>query len=431
MSKRTIYGQPTAHSILAEGTPPTARSEDSPPQIALPTSPSKRGNAFEYLILSYYDLVSGVEVEEWSSCLYGESGTLYQCDGILSDGRKRYLLEAKFFEKRPASVRDLRVQRREQAAKDLDCHGIVCVSLNGFDDSVREWKAQVDSLEILLIDWQALRPHVLSGISGMASVLLDAFELEDELVTSVTGSQLKVQPPQSGVPLSDFPEFITFPDTLEKWLRRLPRLAIAQHELSAGYFLYTEADASVTLIPDRKSELSLWEAWQLEDELFGYAARVYKALKITAQALVKCEDQPRDVIRKWLRRRKWKTGDTGIRKALDHLIILGFVSKRTVGRRVHYTLTPMGHAYVSAKDRAESIFRAHLHQWMPYRMLCDAIQHGKIEPKRESVIRYFREQYQPYQPYVRCLFNNNTTDGLLSLYREFESGTGKMDETEV
>ena len=80
----------------------------------------------------------------------------------------------------------------------------------------------------------------------------------------------------------------------------------------------------------------------------------------------------------------------------------------------------MGHVYVSAKDRAESIFHAHLHEWMPYRMLCDAIQADKIEPKRESVIRYFREQYQPYQPYVRCLFNANTTDGLLSLYREFE-----------
>ncbi len=139
MSNRKIYAQPTALSILVEETPPIHLQTDQTAQIALLTSPSRRGAAFEFLILSYYNSVSGLVVEEWSSCLYGQSGQLYQCDGILSDGPRRYLLEVKFFEKRSASVRDIAVQRREQAAKDLDCHGIVCVSLNGFDDSVREW----------------------------------------------------------------------------------------------------------------------------------------------------------------------------------------------------------------------------------------------------------------------------------------------------
>ncbi len=81
----------------------------------------------------------------------------------------------------------------------------------------------------------------------------------------------------------------------------------------------------------------------------------------------------------------------------------------------------MGQAYVSAKDQAETIFRDRLEQWFPYRTLCNVIQSGKIEPKREPVIRYFKEQYRPYQPYARCLFNDNSTDGLLSLWREFES----------
>ena len=421
MSNRIIYAQPTALSILAEDTLPIHPQTDPAAQIALPTSPSRRGNAFEFVLLSYYDSVSGLEVEEWSSCLYGQSGKLYQCDGILSDGAQRYLLEVKFFEKRPASIRDIGSQRREQAAKDLDCQGIVCVSLNGFDDSVREWQRQTESLEILLVDWENLRPHVLSRLSGLASVLFDPFELHDNLITSVTGSQLRTNPAQSGVPLADFPEFIVFPDTLEKWIRRLPKLAVAQHQLSAGHFLYSEGDGAVTLVADRKSELSLWEAWQLEDALFGYAARVYSALKITAQAVGKCADEPRRVIQKWLVRRKWKTGDTGIRKALDDLIILGLVSKRSVGRRVHYSLTPMGTAYVSAKDQGETIFRDRLHQWFPYRTLCNAIEAGKIEPKRESVIRYFKEQYHPYEPYARCLFNDNSTDGLLSLYRTFEA----------
>jgi hypothetical protein len=81
----------------------------------------------------------------------------------------------------------------------------------------------------------------------------------------------------------------------------------------------------------------------------------------------------------------------------------------------------MGTAYVSAKDQAETIFRDRLYQWLPYRTLCEAIEEGKIEPKRESVIRYFKEQYRPYEPYARCLFNDNSTDGLLSLYRTFET----------
>ena len=419
MSNQEIYGQPTVFSILAEDTPPIYQQIDRAAQIALPTSPSRRGNAFEFLILSYYNSVSGLEVEGWSSCLYGQSGKLYQCDGILSDGTQRYLLEAKFFKNRPASIRDMRPARREQAARDLDCQGIVCVSLNGFDETVRQWAQNMDSLEILLIDWKDLRPHALSRLSGLASVLLDPFELQGDLITSVTGGQLRIDPPQLGEPLADFPEFFVFPDTLEKWIRRLPKLAVAQHQLSSGHFLYSEADGDVALIADRKSDLSLWEAWQLEDALFGYAARVYNALKATAQAVDKCEDKPLSVIQKWLRRRRWKTGEKGIRKALDDLIILGFVSKRPVGRGIHYSLTPMGTAYVSAKDQAEIIFRERLHQWFPYRILCEAIRGGKIEPKREAVIRYFKEQYRPYEPYARCLFNDNSTDGLLSLYRKF------------
>ena len=417
MSNRRIYSRSTLFSVLAEDAPPI-RFKTS--QIALPTSPSRRGNAFELLILSYYSSVSGLKVEEWSSCLYGQSGKLYQCDGILSDGSRRYLLEVKFFAKRPASCRDLQPQRREQAAKDLNCHGVVCVSLNGFDDGVREWRRTAEPLEIVLVDWKDLRPHVLSRISGLASVLLDPFTLEENLITSVTGSQLRIDPPQAGAQIPDFPEFISFPDTLEKWIRRLPRLTDARRQFGAGRFFYSEAAGTVELIADRESDFSLWEAWALEDGLFGYAARVYNALKITAQAVSGCGDAPLSKIQRWLKRRRWKTGEKGVRKALDDLLILEFVSKRSVGRHVHYALTPMGVAYVSAKDRAEEIFRERLHQWPPYRALHKAIQSGKIELKRRSVIRYFKAQYRPYEPYVRCLFNDNSADGLLSLYRKFE-----------
>ena len=416
-----IYAQPTAFTILNEGDVPAVPKGETAPKIALPTSPSKRGNAFEHLILSYYNSVRSLEVKEWSSCLYGESGTLYQCDGILWDGSDRYLLEAKFFEKRPASIQDLRVERRIQAANDLGCDGIVCVSLNGFDESVYRWQKREMSLKILLIDWKALRPHVLARIgTGSASVLLDAFELQDDCIISTTGSQMRVgNKLRYGAPVKGFPEFVSFPDELERWIRRLPGLSVAQTQFGNGHFHYVQETEEVRYIADRKSELSLWEAWQLEDSLLGYSARVYGAMKITADAVEACENQPLQAIQAWLQTQNWKTGETGVRKALDNLILLGFVSKRRKGRRVTYALTPLGKVYVTTQTDAELIFHNQLRQWLPYRILSKAIENRKVEPAQQALITYFNQQYRPYEPYARCLFNENTAYGLLSLYREF------------
>ena len=367
-----------------------------------------------------------LEVKEWSSCLYGDSGTLYQCDGILWDGANRYLLEAKFFEKRAATLSDLHIERRLQAARDLGCKGIVCVSLNGFDESVHEWQREETSLEILLIDWSSLRPHVLSRIAPgekYTSVLLDAFRIEGNCIISGTGKcqsclQLDSQPQFE--PLVGFPEFICFSNELEKWLRRLPQLRLAQTQFGTGHFCFLQETQEARYIADRQSELSLWEVWQVEDTLLGYSARVYKAMKITAAAVSAYPNQTRRILRRWLEEREWHTGDTGVRKALDNLTILGLVEKQPVGRRVTYALTPLGKIYVNAGADAELIFHEQLRRWPPYRALCEAIEKNRVEPKQASIVSYFKAQYAPYEPYARSLFNDNTADGLLSLYREFE-----------
>ncbi len=423
----SIYAHPTAlTTVLKEEAAPFVLRSEAAPKIALPSSPSKRGNAFEHLILSYYNSVRSLEVKEWSSCLYGDSGTLYQCDGILWDGANRYLLEAKFFEKRAATLSDLHIERRLQAARDLGCKGIVCVSLNGFDESVHEWQREETSLEILLIDWSSLRPHVLSRIAPgekYTSVLLDAFRIEGNCIISGTGKcqsclQLDSQPQFE--PLVGFPEFICFSNELEKWLRRLPRLRLAQTQFGTGHFCFLQETQEARYIADRQSELSLWEVWQVEDTLLGYSARVYKAMKITAAAVSAYPNRTRCILRRWLEEREWHTGDTGVRKALDNLTILGLVEKQPVGRRVTYALTPLGKIYVNAGADAELIFHEQLRRWPPYRALCEAIEKNRVEPKQASIVSYFKAQYAPYEPYARCLFNDNTADGLLSLYREFE-----------
>lgn len=432
----SIYAHPIAlTTVLKEEAAPFVLKSEAAPKIALPSSPSKRGNAFEHLILSYYNSVRSLEVKEWSSCLYGDSGTLYQCDGILWDGANRYLLEAKFFEKRAATLSDLHIERRLQAARDLGCKGIVCVSLNGFDESVHEWQREETSLEILLIDWGALRPHVLSRIAPgekYTSVLLDAFRIEGNCIISGTGKyqsclQLDSQPQFE--PLVGFPEFICFSNELEKWLRRLPRLRLAQTQFGTGHFCFLQETQEARYIADRQSELSLWEVWQVEDTFLGYSARVYKAMKITAAAVSAYPNRTRRILRRWLEEREWHTGDTGVRKALDNLTILGLVEKQPVGRRVTYALTPLGKIYVNAGADAELIFHEQLRRWPPYRALCEAIEKNRVEPKQASIVSYFKAQYAPYEPYARSLFNDNTADGLLSLYREFEINRNNAEGT--
>ncbi|HIE28350.1 TPA: hypothetical protein EYP66_13805 [Candidatus Poribacteria bacterium] len=387
--------------------------------IALPTSAYRRGAAFEYLILSYYNSFSAVQVEEWSSCVYGKSGKLYQCDGILHDGSKRYLFEAKFFKDRPASIRDIHPERREEAATDLDCDGILCVSLNGFDNSVRTWQRK-SPLEIILLGWEDLRLHILSRISEFSTVLLDNIQIFDRMAISASGSKLHFTEKPLCKPLQKFPEFVCFPDSLEIWLRRLPKLADYQQQLASGRFCYLPEEENIQFVVDRESDLSLFDAWQIEDTFLGYSARTYNAMKATARAVYECNDSDIKVIQNALRRLGWNTGMKGIRKALDDLIILGFIAKRPEGIKVKYSLTPLGYTFVVVGSKsADEIFLAQLQKWPPYRFTRDAILSGKVHPKREALIEYFKAQYRPYEPYVRCIFNQNTTDGVLALFKKF------------
>ena len=388
------------------------------PRIVIPRTPTRRGAAFEYLILSYYNLFSAVNVEKWSSWIYGRSGKLYQCDGIIHDGVKRYLMEAKFIINRPVSIRDIIPERREEAAEEVGCDGIVCVSVSGFDNSVKRWQKR-SSKEILLVEWSQLRNHLLTSITGLSTVLLDSFQLVDNIATSHTGSQLVFNEPPEGKTFENFTEFISFDDNIELWLRRLPKLSICRHQFASGKFVYSQEKGTVELVQSRKSDISLFEAWEIEDQSLGYSARVYNALKATAEALAECENSDIREVRKRLGELGWKTGQKGVRKALDDLILLGFVTKYKGNRIVTYKLTALGYAFVKIPDRSEELFARQLYQWKPYAVLRDALNLEKVRPKRKEVIEYFRDQFYPYEPYVRCPFNDNTTDGLLSLFKKF------------
>ncbi len=357
-------------------------------------------------------------MREWSTYLHGASGTWWQCDGILEDDQARYLVEAKFFRDRPADVRDIDPARRQAAAQDLACTGIVYVSLHGFTPNMLAWPHS-DTLDIHFITWADLRTEVLSSVPTYASALLDPFDLTSTQATALcTGGTVHFD---SLIPLplsSQFPEFVTVPDTMEQWLRRTPLLPVQMTQISNGKFWYATSTGKVTLIAHRASDLSLQEAWHLQDTLAGYASRVYKAVRATAEALALVKEGLIKDVKDALHNIGWTTGDAGVRDSLNFLVQLGMARKRIDQRKARYTLSPLGHAY-TASGLNDALFADILKEWAPYRALSHAIAMRNVPTTLPNIVAYFKQQYQPYEPYARSLFNPNKAEGLLTLFKQF------------
>jgi hypothetical protein len=357
-------------------------------------------------------------VREWSTYLHGASGQWWQCDGIIEDSRSRCLIEAKFFRDRPATVRDIDPGRRQNAALDTDCTAIRYISLNGFAPDILNWKHNPD-LEVEFVSWIDVRDEVLDDLDGPASALLDEFTLTDTLAAAKQPSSGLHFAPVSIQPLSEqFPEFIIVPDSLELWLRRLPRLALHLSQLTSGVFWYDNLTGQVHLVPQCDSDLSLQEAWKIEDAFSGYAARTYPAVRATAQALAVLDSGLIRGVQQQMNSAGWATGPGGIRNALDFLVQLGLAHKELDGRTMRYRLSTLGRAYAS-RGPDDSLFAQVLKSWPPYRAMCRALAEQGVPAQVDDLITYFRAQYAPYTPYAKSLFNPNKTEGLLRLYRIF------------
>lgn len=73
------------------------------------------------------------------------------------------------------------------------------------------------------------------------------------------------------------------------------------------------------------TDLSLQEAWAIQDAISGYASRTYNAVRATAQALATMSDGLLLDIKAALHKMGWKTGPDGIRHSLDFLVQLNMV----------------------------------------------------------------------------------------------------------
>jgi hypothetical protein len=389
--------------------------------IIFPTSATEQGHAFEDLILSYYQKSGLYNVCEWSGYFHGMSGKWWQCDGIVENSEGRYLIEAKFFRDRPATVRDIKPERREAAAQDMDCTGLLYISLNGFVPSMLNWSHD-PTLDVHFFTWPDLRADLLSGLTAYSSVLLDQFELRPTQAISIQGAASFYYDTLNPTPLSPrFPEFVTVPDKLELWLRRMPNLPLQLAQNSAGKFYYSEATEQVALIPDRATDLSLQEAWAIQDAISGYASRTYNAVRATAEALSKMSDGLITDIQNELHKMGWNTGVSGVRSSLDFLVLLRLARKWTDRRRTRYTLTPLGRAFTLGGKADDAFFETVLRKWLPYQAMGQAIIEHDVPATADDILTYFKAQYAPYEPYARSLFNPNKADGLIRLYKQFGS----------
>jgi hypothetical protein len=331
----------------------------------------------------------------------------------------RYLVEAKFFRDRPAHVRDIDPARRQSAAQDLDCTGILYISLNGFTSEMLTWQ-HTSNLDIHFINWSDLRSGVLASLQTYASALLDQFDLTSTQATAThSGGTLHFDSITPSPFFIQFPEFVTVPDPMEQWLRRIPSLPLQMAQITAGKFWYSSSNGQVILLSDCASNLSLQEAWDIQDTLSGYASRVYTAVRATAEALSIVKEGFLEDVKNALHSAGWTTGDAGVRDSLNFLVQLGIVRKWIDQRKARYVLLPLGKAYTAGGIIDDTLFSDILKQWPPYRALCNAIVKYDAPRTTAGIVTYFKNQYKPYEPYARSLFNPNKSEGLLKLFKQF------------
>lgn len=391
-------------------------------KILIPSSSNEQGYAFEYLLLQYYQKICRSDVELFSTYKHGKDGKWYQIDGLLVND-KRQLLEAKFYQK-PVGCKEIDLDRRLKAARAFECNELLLVSLNGFMDDVKLW-AKSSPISTRLVCWHELRENFLKSFSGTFTVLLDQIKLSNTVVESLNDrdSRISFSTDLRSTSIKNFPEFSVYSDDIELWIRRLPKLSEWRRQLRDGRFHYHDDRKTVQLLPHCASVLSIEEAWRIEDAFSGYAARVYGAIKETAASLKLLDGSAsaEEIMKKLHtvfqqnREDKKRTGKAGVRSSLKFLLFLGLTEYDS--RQKHYNLTPLGWTYVRNIEPDDQVFIQKLNEWLPFRYFRLAVEKHQVPLDKKSIIEWFHLQYAPYEPYARCLFNENKTSGLIELYK--------------
>ena len=391
-------------------------------KIIFPLSAPLRGKAFETLIAIHFGQTGAYDILSYSTNLrlpaaqrsrpgrarLGRKGqgSWTEFDAVLAQGKKRFLLEAKFY-KSPISLSTPGVRKKIAQAQDLLFDGLVLVNSCGFAKELLSFKT---SLDLRFFSWQDLREDLLKSFSHLATSLLDPIQMEGDSFLSKDGACLKVKELFS---FKESGDFLFVEDALERWVRRLPALVSFKKFMPPGGFVYERAGVELPEMPQEEGALTLAKAWEVEDTLSGFAPCRYETLRMATLALKIFGPSPAGECRAHLVRMGYKTGIAGTRDALEFLRILGFVEK------VHglYSLNLSGQMLTRGKVFDSQIFHQALKGWPPYDLFSITAASEGLSLAR--LLEFFRKVYHKYEPYARNLFNPAKLRGLSHLYKIF------------
>jgi len=391
-------------------------------RIIFPLSATLRGKAFETLTAIHFARTGAYKILSYSTHLRLRSvqrsrpgrprldrkgqGGWTEFDAILAQGKKRFLLEVKFY-KSPISLSTPGVRKKIAQTQELLFDGLVLVNFSGFTRDLLSFES---ALDLRLFSWQDLREDLLKSFPQLATSLLDPIQMEGNSFLSENGVRLSVKEPFSFKKSGDF---LFVEDGLERWIRRLPALASYKGLMPPKGFIYERGAVHLPKMQGAEGGLTFAQAWEVEDALAGFAPLRYETLKMTALALKNFGAASARECRSHLVRMGYETGRAGARDALELLRRLGFVEK------AHgvYSLNLSGQMLTRRRAFDSQIFYQALKNWPPYELLCDALKSEGLYLPR--LLEYFRNVYCEFEPYARNLFNPAKLRGLIHLYKNF------------
>ena len=371
--------------------------------VLLPNEPNIRARIFEItslLALSKLDF----KIEDWNIYVKINKDWV-QIDGIIRNS-EHLLVEVKCY-KKPYQFK-AKDAKRIEIARRINLDGVLFFSSSCFKGDIKSESKRI----VKKLCWKDICPKIPRGTY---TSLFDEVKIKENTVTYVEYDlKLKLSKHVSIKPFIDCTGLYQLNQDIEVWIRRLAYIAKVKKDIPETL------PRSLTEIKEfdfkhPQSEISIIEAWMLEDALRGFAARIPRAIYDTLRACTTI-DPPFTVnkVREKLIKIGYRTRIYGVRNNLRNLEILGFLKSSKRKRAKAYEPTQLFKRWKKADDNErKTILIEAITNYLPIKHVVNAWKKGLKD--EYSISEYFRKQYKPYFPYAICNMNPNKVYGLLLL----------------